>query len=206
MKREAREGDGRLSQNSSGTIMFEEIVLKKKDGDPELKKEFEKIEYEEWITYPIPLLDPQNQNIHYTKAEDQAKALYGDEVHFDLPDKLYSENSEDNVKSRRKYEIFCWGFLFYHDLVFKKYRQGRGYTDENKKLDWKEYPAKMKGSDGKEYDGKLFEHKIYFEWLPRDKNKSHEINKVRIYISQTPKEFNSTPPPPKGPPPPESNP
>jgi len=83
-----------------------------------------------------------------------------------------------NRKGQRKYELFCGGFLYYHDVEFKKYPTGD--------------------------DGNLvFEHTVYFEWLPKEKGeaKTH----VKIYVNPTPPEFNPNPPKPPPPPPPESN-
>jgi len=103
-----------------------------------------------------------------------------------------------DIKGRRKYELFCGGFLYYHDIIFKKYPSGKGYTvDKNGNPAWKEYPKTAVGPNGKVYPGKKFEHMIFFEWLPKGKG-------VRIYINETPSGFNTNPPKPPGPPPPES--
>jgi hypothetical protein len=48
--------------------------------------------YEEWVTYP------------------------NDKFPKDLPKRLIG-----NRKAQRKYEIFCGGFIYYHDVEFKKY-------------------------------------------------------------------------------------
>jgi hypothetical protein len=93
-------------------------------------------------------------------------------------------------KAKRKYEIFCGGFLYYHDVVFKKYPEGEGLSlDEKGKPFLKKYPHTK------------FEHRIYFEWLPKGNSKK---TSVRIYINETPDEFNVDPPPPPKPPPPEA--
>jgi hypothetical protein len=78
-------------------------------------------------------------------------------------------------RAARKYEIFCGGFLYYHDVELKL-----------------------------KLEGKKFEHKIFFEWLP--KGKGVKKDKVKIYINSTPAQFNPNPPHPPAPPPPESNP
>lgn len=135
-------------------FMFEEIILKKKDGDPDLKDELEKLGYVEWVTYP---------------------GIYNN----------FKELTPIDQKGQRNYEIFCGGFLYYHDVEFKKYPQGSGGCPE-----WKEYPTKD------------FEHKIYFEWLPE--GKTGKKTKVRIYINITPQGYNTDPPKPPAPPPPES--
>ena len=167
---------------------FEEIELKNGDGNPKLKKELENLGYKEWITYPIPQKD---SNLKYTETERQAKKLYGNMVYDDLPE-IYYSGGDEAEKPKRKYEIWCGGFLFYHDVVFKNYPKGKGHPSL-------EYP------NGKEYkvEDKIvkdFEHKIYFEWLAG--GTPNEKNKVRIYINFTPKQLNSDPPPPKSPPPP----
>ncbi len=97
-------------------------------------------------------------------------------------------------KATRKYEIFCGGFLYYHDVEFKKYPAGEGISfDSNGKPFLKSYP------EAKE---KNFEHKIFFEWLPKGKGKKKTA--VRIFITETPEKFNVDPPPPPKPPPPEA--
>jgi len=156
-------------------FLFEEMDLKYKDGEPELKKELGGLGFVEWITYPIAVKPT------YTPEELQAIALYDKAVRLPIP--LRSE------VARRKFEIFCGGFLFYHDKIFKKYPLGKGYTDENGYPEWKTYPHKN------------FEHKIYFEWV---NEKGSANDKVTIYITETPAEFNGNPPPPQPPPPPES--
>ena len=103
-------------------------------------------------------------------------------------------------QTKRKYEIFCGGFLYYHDEKFKQYSQGKGYTDEKGYPEWKVYPDTYKTPDNKEYKSVHFEHKIYFEWYKEKGNK----DKVRIYINPTPPELNTNPPKPPPPPPPES--
>ncbi|MFC0772273.1 hypothetical protein [Terrimonas alba] len=135
-------------------FMFEELDLKYKDGDPELKDELEKLGLVEWVTYP---------------------GIYNN----------FKELPSLSETGRRKYEIFCGGFLYYHDVEFKKYPQGTGGCPE-----WKEYPTKD------------FEHKIYFEWFSEEKGGKKD--KIRIYISFTPPEYNVDPPKPPAPPPPES--
>lgn len=87
-------------------------------------------------------------------------------------------------KAQRRYEIFCGGFIYYHDVEFKKYPTGTGF-------------------DGKQYPDKDFEHYIYFKWLPEGKG-NKEKTKVEIYVTKTPEEYNSDPPKPPAPPPPES--
>ena len=97
---------------------------------------------------------------------------------------------EIGTNTKRKYEIFCGGYLYYHDIQFKKYPEGRGITIENGDLKWKDYTPG-------------FEHKIYFEWF-REKLDKKEMERVRIYINSTPPDYNTNPPPPPKPPPPES--
>jgi len=91
-----------------------------------------------------------------------------------------------NRKAQRRYEVFCGGFLYYHDVELKKYPEG-------------------KDANGKVYPNKDFDHNIYFEWFPKEKG-NKEKTKVIIHITPTPPEFNPNPPPPPAPPPPESNP
>ena len=101
----------------------------------------------------------------------------------------------------RKYEVFCGGFLYYHDVEFKKYPKGKGYTDENGYPEWKTYKP-ITAPNGEVLTADKFEHKIYYDWF-KDKEKGQQ-DTVRIYITKTPGEFNSTPPKPPPPPPPES--
>lgn len=91
----------------------------------------------------------------------------------------------------RKYEIFCGGFLYYHDVEFKKYPKGEGWSEENGTIKLKKWPHNK------------FEHMLFFEWLPKGKASKR---KLRIYINETKPEFNPDPPKPPAPPPPESNP
>lgn len=145
-----------------------------------LKNRF-KENFKKWITYPIP-----DNKSKYTPAEKEAMELYPDAK------KTFPELSEGS--STRKYEIFCGGFLYYHDVVFKKYPKGKGFSlDAQKNPIWKDYPEAKKIK---------FEHKIFFEWLPKGKGKKK--TSVRIYINDTPLKFNVDPPPPPKPPPPEA--
>jgi hypothetical protein len=112
-------------------------------------------------------------------------------VTYPGPDNAFKPLPKIKRSTKRKYAIFCGGFLYYHDVEFKKYAKGRGYTiDENGNPGWKDYP---------DYPKKIFDHKIYFEWF-----KENGQNMVRIYITETPPEFNPIPPKPPPPPPPES--
>ena len=115
-------------------------------------------------------------------------------------------------KAQRKYEIYCGGFLYYHDVVFKQYPKGAGY----------EYPEKEGpgiAPKWKKYPNDKFEHIIYLRWLKEDgkeyiesedvnvgsgEKKKEKSHKVIIYINPTPPEFNANPPTPPPPPPPES--
>ncbi len=141
---------------SEEKFMFEEIDLTYKDGDPALMSEL----YEKVERY-VPWV------------------TYPDDAPGTKPFKLTGEAGQ------RKYEIFCGGFLYYHDIEFKNYPMDS----------YKKYPNGITG-----YPKADFEHKIYFEWF-----KKEGIDKVRIYINTTPKQFNPNPPPPPPPPPPESN-
>ena len=96
-------------------------------------------------------------------------------------------------KAARKYEIFCGGFLYYHDVEFKKYPKGEGYSDEDGPINIKL----------KKWPDTTFEHLIFFEWLPKGKAPK---KKLRIFINETDPKYNSDPPKPPAPPPPESNP
>jgi hypothetical protein len=170
MKWNIRKGQFPPGTRDDEKIIFEELDLKYKDGDDELKKELGKLGYVEWITYPIA------EKTTYTEEELQAIDLYT-EASVKLPFTIRSQ------VAKRKYEIFCGGFLFYHDVLFKRYPKGKG------------------GLDGKVYPDVNFEHKIFFEWF---KGKGVNNDEVRIYINITPLEYNSNPPPPPAPPPPES--
>jgi hypothetical protein len=158
----------------------------------------------------IPTNDPKEMS---SFEELDLKHSDGD---ADLPEELYNKGyikwvtypgPENEFKplpkiseqGQRKYAIYCGGFLYYHDEVFKKYSKGKGYTDEKGDPEWKVYPDTYKDPDGIVKKSVYFEHKIFFEWFNL-KGK----DKVTIYINPTPKELNSNPPPPPVPPPPES--
>lgn len=130
--------------------------------------------FEEWITYP---LNKNDESAFYPKKF--------------FPD-LYKPLPKLDEEGRRRYEIFCGGFLHYHDVIFKKYHIKDLY---------------LKYYGGSNNKIKVFEHKIYFEWF--DKNgkklngKSKEVPvKVTIYITETLPVLNPNPPDPPGPPPP----
>ena len=92
--------------------------------------------------------------------------------------------------------------------IFKKYPLGRWYTDETGDPAWKEYTTvtvtvenpKCPGYK-RDYNIRSYEHKMYFEWV---NVKGTKNDKVTIYITETPAEFNGNPPPTSPPPPPES--
>jgi len=175
MKWTIRKGKFPQGTRDEEKVLFEEIELKRNDGEDEVKVELEKLGYVVWIAYPIP------KKTTYTEEELQAIAFYTKPVvESSLPIK--------NQVARRKYEVFCGGFLFFNDVIFKKYPQGKGDPT-------KDYP------DGKEYPDRNFEHKIYFEWF---KGKGVNDDQVRIYINETPPPYNANPTPPPPPPPPES--
>ena len=154
----------------------------------------DKEKFVEWITYPIE----EKKDKEYTFEEQMAIALYTKKVVIKpLPD-------FKNREALRKFEIFCGGFLFYHDWIIKRYHKGRGYRDVNGILQLGDYPHKAIDKEGNVtlLDG--FGHNIYFEWLPLDPQLLKKTS-VKIYINPTPPEFNPNPPPPPPPPPPESN-
>lgn len=164
-----------VDQISVFKVYLDQTIL---NADLQNKKKFVK-----WIIYPFDKKTPAQQD-EYSDEEKAAIKLYGDAVHNPLPD-------FKNRKALRRFEVFCGGFLYYHDVVFKKYPQGKGYSDEKGNPEWKTYPDND------------FEHNIYFEWLPV--GPISKKTKVKIYINPTPPEFNPNPPPPPPPPPPESN-
>ncbi|MES2647059.1 MAG: hypothetical protein V4717_09310 [Bacteroidota bacterium] len=131
------------------------------------------------------------------ELEDDLKDPYKFEKWVTYPgeDPFQKEFNLDR-KAQRKYEIFCGGFLHYHDIIFKKYPEGAGY----------EYP-KTAGPGiaptWKEYPDKDFEHEIYFEWFPKGGGPNNKTS-VIIHINPTPPLYNGKPPPPPAPPPPES--
>ena len=148
-------------------------ILKSKTKSGSQSKPLEDT-FEEWITYP---LSKKNQSTFYPEKF--------------FPD-LYKPIPKLNQEGRRRYEIFCGGFLHYHDVIFKKYHI--------KDLYLKYYGE---NNDKKE----VFEHKIYFEWFDKDGNKLNEKSKaepvkVTIYITETLPVLNPNPPDPPGPPPP----
>jgi hypothetical protein len=106
------------------------------------------------------------------------------------------QDFELDKKAQRKYEIFCGGFLYYHDDKFKRYWDGAGYV-------YPEKPGINIAPTWKKYPDNTFGHEIYFEW---NTPKGYNATSVKIYINPTPEPYNSSPPVPPPPPPPESNP
>lgn len=146
-----------------------------------------------WISYPIE----DKPDTEYTDVEKKAISLYTKKVVIEpLPD-------FKNRKALRRFEVFCGGFLFYHDVIIKRYHKGRGYRDVDGILKLEDYPEQAKDKEGNVtlLDG--FGHNIYFDWLPV--GPATKKDRVIIYINPTPPEFNPNPPPPPPPPPPESN-
>lgn len=130
--------------------------------------------FEEWITYPLSKTD---ESAFYPKK---------------FFPKLYKPLPKLDEEGRRRYEIFCGGFVHYHDVIFKKYHIKDLY---------------LKYYGGNNNKIKAFEHKIYFEWFDKDGKKLNEKSKggpvkVTIYITETPSLLNPNPPDPPGPPPP----
>ena len=134
-------------------------------------------------------VDPEEREKIFKEYKDETELEYDLEkdynewVTYPGPDNNFASFGELGKKAQRKYEVFCGGFLYYHDVEFKKYPVGEG-------------------PDGKKYPNKNFEHYIYFKWLPEKKGKK---DKVIVYVTKTPPEFNPDPPKPPPPPPPESN-
>ena len=90
----------------------------------------DKKKFVEWITYPIKV-KPDNE---YTVEEQKAIALYTKKVVIEpLPD-------FKNRKALRRFEVFCGGFLYYHDVIIKRYHKGRGYREVNEILQLGDYP------------------------------------------------------------------
>jgi hypothetical protein len=91
---------------------------------------------------------------------------------------------------RRKYEIFCGGFLYFYDKTLMDYL--------------KEVNGKVKGAGNKfltYFKGKSFNHTMTFEW-GADKEKPGR-RRVTIYLS--PPAGNPDPPTTPSPPPPETS-
>lgn len=110
-------------------------------------------------------------------------------------------------RARRKYEIFCGGFLCFYDRDFLEYLKELSNKSVQTGVTGavvntlKEYFNKQKRLSQNPLDaGKLrLEHRIFFEW-------GKEADKdmfVTIYINPDP--GNPDPPRPPGPPPPESS-
>src|SRR5215218_6572215 len=132
---------GNAPSSKKESFWFEEIGLDYKDGDPKLQEQLKEIGLIEWVTYP----GPENLNVPLQNM--------------------------DRKQTKRKYEIFCGGFLYYHDVEFKKYKEGTGFSiDDKGNPVWKVYPK-----------GKTFEHMVYFEWF-----KENGSDMIRMYINPTP--------------------
>ena len=99
-----------VDQISVFKVYLDQTIL---NADLQNKKKFVK-----WIIYPFDKKTPAQQD-EYSDEEKAAIKLYGDAVHNPLPD-------FKNRKALRRFEVFCGGFLYYHDVVFKKYPQGKG--------------------------------------------------------------------------------
>ena len=131
------------------------------------------VNFVEWVTYPMK----DKYSEVYTKGMFPP-TLFPD---FDL-----SKEIDLDKEGRERYETFCGGFLFFHDVIFKDY-----HGEKMIKLN----------------DGEIFEHKVYFEWFAKDgtllNSDSLEVaKKVTIWITETPRLLNATPKDPPGSPPP----
>jgi hypothetical protein len=102
----------------------------------------------------------------------------------------YGDLPKMGKRVKRKYEIFCGGFLFFYDNDLMEYL--------------KEVNGKTKGAGNKfltYFKGKSFNHTMTFEWGP-DKQKPGR-GRVTVYLS--PPAGNPDPPTPPAPPPPETS-
>jgi len=102
----------------------------------------------------------------------------------------YGDLPKLGTRVRRKYEIFCGGFLYFYDNTLSEYL--------------KEVNGKVKGAGNKfltYFKGKSFNHTMRFEW-GADKQKPGR-RRVTIYL--TPPAGNPDPPSPPAPPPPETS-
>ena len=102
----------------------------------------------------------------------------------------YGDLPKMTKRARRKYEIFCGGFLYFYDNDFIAYL--------------KEVNGKTKGAGNKflaYFKNKSFDHDISFVWEP-DKSKP---GRVRVTVYLNPPAGNPDPPRPPAPPPPESS-
>ncbi|WP_276501201.1 hypothetical protein [Terrimonas pollutisoli] len=158
------------SINDDGTQTGQDGKKKKKG---EVKNSAALDTFGEWVTYPSLTQDSATYPKKFFPGLNLTKPLALDK------------------EGRRRYEVFCGGFLYYHDVIFKKY--------QIKDLYLKYY--------GENHDKKVFEHKIYFEWFGKGDIKLNEdsteiAEKVTIYITPTPPDLNPDPPDPPGGPPP----
>jgi hypothetical protein len=100
----------------------------------------------------------------------------------------YGDLPKLGKRVKRKYEIFCGGFLYFYDNDLMQYL--------------KEVNGNMKGAGSKflkYFQKKSFNHTMSFEWGP-DKQKPGR-GRVTIYLD--PPAGNPDPPTPPAPPPPE---
>ena len=107
-------------------------------------------------------------------------------------------------KARRKYEIFCGGFLYFYDHQILSHKNGKdvgkGYLYDLKKdhnIDVEPILAyfRTKLSDG------LLDHEMWFNW---EKDPKHE-NRWQVTIYLNPAPGNPDPPSTPPPPPPEDS-
>lgn len=159
-----------------GTIVEDGKTKKKIKGEKKASPA-DTDEFTEWVTYP---------------AKEKNSAFYPEEFSSELD---LTKPLDLDKEGRERYEIFCGGFLFYHDIIIKKYF--------DKSL-WKKYYDIKKQTEN---NTETFEHKIYFEWFDEngiklDENSTQKAKKVTIYITPTPDSLNPDPPDPPGGPPP----
>jgi hypothetical protein len=91
-------------------------------------------------------------------------------VTYPGPENGFAPLPKISTPSQRKYELFCGGFLYYHDVEVKQKKEG-----------------------------KKFEHQIFFEWFQAGKNKENKV-RIYINITPPEFNPNPPPPPPPPPP------
>lgn len=147
------------------------------DGKPKFCVTHNGNVYVDWVTYP------------------KGPVATNDPFERDLPKEL-----ENKRKARRKYEIFCGGFLYFYDTELENYADKFEKYAIQKGINVTECVKHLKDYFNNKLNLAGMDHKVIFEWGKNPDN--NDRFSVRIYIN--PPAGNPDPPETPPPPPPES--